>query len=141
LSEGLFFSADKTGQNSFDSRPLQLHAVSPLPVSLTQTVAPNYISVQIKRDKIQQLRTKSIHRTYGFITQWLKNHKWHTNLADEIAELIQIAESIGSQTELPNPTIELLRSLKWILFTVRQSVYYDIADNNKNVILQPRQTR
>lgn len=38
-----------------------------------------------------------------------------TNLADELSELVQVALSIRSNAQLPDATVKLLRSLKWIL--------------------------
>lgn len=38
-----------------------------------------------------------------------------TNLADELPELVQVTLSLWSDAQLPDSTVELLRSLKWIL--------------------------
>lgn len=38
-----------------------------------------------------------------------------TNLADELSELVQVAMPVRSDAQLPDPTVKLLRSLKWIL--------------------------
>lgn len=38
-----------------------------------------------------------------------------TNLADELSELVQVALSVRSDAQLPDATVKLLCSLKWIL--------------------------
>lgn len=38
-----------------------------------------------------------------------------TNLADELSELVQVALSIRSDAQLPDATVKLLSSFKWIL--------------------------
>lgn len=38
-----------------------------------------------------------------------------TDMADELSELVQVALSIRSDAQLPDATVKLLCSLKWIL--------------------------
>ena len=55
------------------------------------------------------ISTKQHHYVFSLLCVFL------TNLADKLSELVQVALSIRSDAQLPDATVKLLRSLKWIL--------------------------
>lgn len=68
---------------------------------------------------LPETKTGPLYQADSFLVYITENvhglHVFITNLADKLSELVQVTLSIWSDAQLPDATVKLLCSLKWIL--------------------------